>query len=53
MISLKNIIDGLKSNPSILENTLNLYGSYEKNKNRNCVHCSSSDALKINKKNKL
>ena len=51
MISLKNIIDGLKSNPSILENTLNLYGSYEKNKNRNCVHCSSSDALKINKKN--
>lgn len=51
MISLKNIIDGLKGNPSILENTLNLYGSYEKNKNRNCVHCSSSDALKINKKN--
>lgn len=51
MISLKNIIDGLKSNPSILENTLNLYGSYEKNKNRSCVHCSSSDALKINKKN--
>ena len=51
MISLKNIIDGLKSNPSILENTLNLYGSYEKNKNRGCVHCSSSDALKINKKN--
>ena len=51
MISLKNIIDGLKGNPSILENTLNLYGIYEKNKNRNCVHCSSSDALKINKKN--
>lgn len=51
MINFKNIIDGLKTNPSILENTLNLYGSYEKNKNRNCVHCSSSDALKINKKN--
>lgn len=51
MMSLKNIIDGLKTNPSILENTLTLYGSYEKNKNRNCVHCSSSDALKINSKN--
>ena len=51
MTTLKNIIDGLKSNPSILKNTLNSYGSYEKNKNRNCVHCSSSDALKINKKN--
>lgn len=51
MTNFKNIIDGLKTNPSILENTLNLYGSYEKNKNRNCVHCSSSDALKINKKN--
>lgn len=51
MINFKNIIDGLKTNPSILENTLNSYGSYEKNKNRNCVHCSSSDALKINKKN--
>ena len=41
MINFKNIIDGLKTNPSILENTLNSYGSYEKNKNRNCVHCSS------------
>lgn len=51
MTTLKNIIDGLKTNPSILENTLNSYGSYEKNKNRNCVHCKSSDALKINKKN--
>lgn len=51
MTNLKDIIDGLKTNPSILENTLNSYGSYEKNKNRNCVHCKSSDALKINKKN--
>ena len=50
MTTLKNIIDGLKNNPSILENTLNLYGSYEKKKSRNCVHCSSSDALKINRK---
>lgn len=51
MTNLKNIIDRLKSSLSILKDTLNLYGSYEENKNRNCVHCNSSDALKIKAEN--
>ena len=50
---IKQIIEGLKTSPSILENTLSFYGSLnlKNKKNRNCIHCKSSDALHINTKN--
>lgn len=49
---MKQVIQDIKSNPNILKDLLSFYGaSQKKNKSTySCVHCSSSDALSINKR---
>ncbi|EMY3421229.1 hypothetical protein AAID24_004749, partial [Escherichia coli] len=49
---MKQVIQDIKSNPNILKDLLSFYGANQK-KNKStysCVHCTSSDALSINKK---
>ena len=49
---MQQVIQDIKSNQSILKDLLRFYGSIQKrNKSTySCVHCSSSDALSIDKK---
>ncbi|MFR3560080.1 MAG: CHC2 zinc finger domain-containing protein [Paraclostridium sordellii] len=49
---MKQVVQDIKSNPNILKDLLSFYGaSQKKNKSTySCVHCSSSDALSINKR---
>lgn len=49
---MKQVIQDIKSNTNILKDLLSFYGANQK-KNKStysCVHCTSSDALSINKK---
>lgn len=49
---MEQVIQDIKSNQNILKDLLSFYGaSQKKNKSTySCVHCTSSDALSINKK---
>ena len=50
---LTEVIQNIKSNETILKDLLSFYGAIQKKNNTHysCVHCSSSDALSIDKKN--